>query len=42
MKIEVDMICLFVEDLSVVVHFYNKIIGIEIDWDGEDHSRVQT
>ena len=34
MKIKFDMIGIFVEDLKNMVHFYNKIIGIEIDWDG--------
>ncbi len=29
------MIGLFVEDLSVMVPFYNKVIGIDIDWNGE-------
>ena len=35
MKIKFDMIGLFVKDLPTMVHFYNKIIGIDIDWDGE-------
>lgn len=28
------MIGLFVQDLPSMVHFYNKVIGIDIDWDG--------
>ena len=34
MKIKFDMIGLFVKDLSKMVHFYNKVIGVDIDWDG--------
>ncbi len=34
MKIKFDMIGIFVGDLKKMVHFYNKIIGIEIEWDG--------
>lgn len=34
-NIKFDMIGLFVKDLKTMVHFYNKIIGIEIEWDGE-------
>jgi len=29
------MIGLFVNDLKKMVHFYNKVIGIKIDWDGQ-------
>ena len=35
MKIKFDMIGLFVNNLSTMVYFYNKIIGIDIEWDGE-------
>jgi lactoylglutathione lyase len=35
MKIKFDMIGLFVDDLTTMVHFYNKVVGIEIEWDGE-------
>ncbi|MGM0432264.1 MAG: VOC family protein [Spirochaetota bacterium] len=35
MKITFDMIGLFVKDLKSMVYFYNKIIGIDIEWDGE-------
>lgn len=35
MKIKFDMIGLFVNDLSSMVHFYNKIMGIDTDWNGE-------
>ncbi|MBN1638138.1 MAG: VOC family protein [Ignavibacteriales bacterium] len=35
MKIKFDMIGIFVKDLKSMVHFYNKIIGIDIEWDGE-------
>ena len=35
MKIKFDLIGLFVQDLSVMVNFYNKVIGIDISWDGE-------
>lgn len=34
MKIKFDMIGLFVNDLAKMVHFYNRLIGIDIDWDG--------
>ena len=34
MAIKFDMIGIFVIDLSRMVSFYNKVIGIEIDWDG--------
>ena len=34
MRIRFDMIGLFVNDLSKMVKFYNEIIGIDIDWDG--------
>lgn len=29
------MIGLFVQDLSKMVNFYNKVVGIPIDWDGK-------
>jgi catechol 2,3-dioxygenase-like lactoylglutathione lyase family enzyme len=35
MKIKFNMIGLFVNDLPAMVHFYNRVIGIDIDWDGE-------
>jgi lactoylglutathione lyase len=35
MKVKFDMIGLFVNNLSTMVYFYNKIIGIDIEWDGE-------
>jgi len=35
MKVKFDMIGLFVQDLNAMVHFYNKILGIDIEWDGE-------
>lgn len=34
MKIKFDMIGIFVADLNRMVNFYNKVIGIDIDWDG--------
>ncbi|MCP4311652.1 MAG: glyoxalase [Bacteroidetes bacterium] len=34
MKVKFDMIGLFVRDLSRMVRFYNKVVGIEIEWDG--------
>jgi catechol 2,3-dioxygenase-like lactoylglutathione lyase family enzyme len=34
MNIKFDMLGIFVEDLAKMVHFYNKIVGIDIDWDG--------
>jgi catechol 2,3-dioxygenase-like lactoylglutathione lyase family enzyme len=34
MKIKFDMIGIFVKDLKKMVHFYNEIIGIDIEWDG--------
>ncbi len=35
MKIKFDMIGIFVEDLTRMVNFYNKVVGIDIEWDGE-------
>lgn len=35
MKIKFDLIGLFVKDLHTMVDFYNKIVGIDIDWDGQ-------
>ncbi|MCF7915340.1 MAG: VOC family protein [Spirochaetaceae bacterium] len=35
MKIKFDMIGIFVEDLNRMVNFYNKVVGIDIEWDGE-------
>lgn len=35
MKIKFDMIGLFVNDLTAMVHFYSKVVGIEIEWNGE-------
>ena len=35
MKTKFDLIGLFVSDLHKMVHFYNEIIGIDIDWDGK-------
>ena len=35
MKIRFDMIGLFVNNLAGMVHFYHKIIGIDINWDGQ-------
>lgn len=37
MNTKFDMIGLFVEDIQVMVDFYKNVIGIGIDWDGEDH-----
>jgi lactoylglutathione lyase len=34
MKTKFDMIAIFVSDLTKMVEFYNKIIGLEIEWDG--------
>ncbi|MBN1499849.1 MAG: VOC family protein [Spirochaetes bacterium] len=34
MKIKFDVIGIFVSDLRKMVNFYNKVIGIDIDWDG--------
>ena len=34
MKIKFDMFGIFVADLPKMVHFYNKVIGIDIEWDG--------
>jgi len=34
MKVKFDMIGLFVQDLRNMVRFYNEVIGIDIDWDG--------
>lgn len=34
MKVRFDMIGLFVEDLPTMVRFYNEVVGIDIDWDG--------
>jgi catechol 2,3-dioxygenase-like lactoylglutathione lyase family enzyme len=35
MNIKFDMIGIFVSDLKEMVQFYNKIIGIDIEWDGK-------
>ena len=35
MKIKFDMIGLFVKNLPEMVRFYNEVIGIEIEWDGD-------
>lgn len=35
MKVKFDMVGLFVKDLSAMVKFYNDVIGIDIDWNGE-------
>jgi len=35
MKVKFDLIGIFVRDLSRMVHFYNEIVGIDIQWDGE-------
>ena len=35
MKMKIDMIGLFVEDLKTMVEFYRDAVGLEIDWDGE-------
>lgn len=35
MGIKLNMIGLFVKDLSVMVAFYRDIIGMDIDWNGE-------
>ena len=37
MKIKFDMIGIFVSDLKKMVRFYNKVIGIDIEWDGKGH-----
>jgi lactoylglutathione lyase len=34
MKTKFDMIGVFVSDLKEMVQFYNKVIGIDIEWDG--------
>ena len=34
MKVKFNLIGIFVEDLKKMVQFYNKIIGIDIEWDG--------
>jgi lactoylglutathione lyase len=34
MKIKFDLIGIFVTDIVKMVDFYNKIIGVEIDWNG--------
>ncbi|PWD99540.1 VOC family protein [Marinilabilia rubra] len=34
MKVKFDMIGLFVQDLSKMVNFYNQVVGIPIEWDG--------
>ena len=34
MVLKFDLIGIFVNDLSKMVSFYNEVIGIEIDWDG--------
>ena len=34
MKVKFDMIGLFVKDLPKMVQFYQNIIGLDIDWDG--------
>jgi lactoylglutathione lyase len=34
-KIKFDMIGIFVENIQVMVAFYQQVIGIEIDWDGK-------
>ena len=34
MAVKFDLIGIFVIDLSKMVSFYNEVIGIEIDWDG--------
>lgn len=35
MSIKFDMIGIFVEDIKKMVKFYNEILGVDIDWDGE-------
>jgi len=35
MKMQFDLIGLFVNDLHAMVHFYSKVVGIDIDWDGK-------
>ncbi len=35
LKIKFDMIGIFASDLNKMVRFYNEVIGIEIDWDGQ-------
>lgn len=34
MKVKFDMMGIFVDNLQNMVRFYNEIIGIEIEWDG--------
>lgn len=34
MKVKFDLICIFVNDLKKMVHFYNSVIGVDIEWDG--------
>lgn len=36
MTIKFDMIGLFVQDIAVMVSFYTKVIGLEVDWNGID------
>ena len=35
MKIKFDLIGLFVSNLKNMVHFYNEVIGLAIEWDGK-------
>ncbi len=35
MSVRFDMIGLFVKDLPAMVEFYNRVIGIRIEWNGE-------
>ncbi len=34
MKVNFDMISIFVNDLTEMVQFYKNVIGLDIDWDG--------
>ena len=34
-EIKFDLIGIFVEDINIMVDFYEKVIGLEIDWNGE-------
>lgn len=35
MRVKFDLIGLFVKDLNRMVRFYNEIVGIDIQWDGQ-------
>ncbi len=37
MKMKFDLIGIIASDLKKIIQFYNKIIGIDIEWDGKNH-----